>query len=114
VRASSSRISFTYLPPAGARGVASELQYSYSPCENRAPVNHLLKTHLPTHVFLPIVTRDTPSLLPKPDPAGILHIAQEWGLENRAESLIMVRGIRVYAPLQSFVVWKRTYAKASL
>lgn len=51
---------------------------------------HLLKTHLPTHVFLPIITRDTPSVLPKPDPAGILHIADQWGLENRAESLIMV------------------------
>lgn len=29
-------------------------------------------------------------MIPKPDPAGILHIAQEWGLTNRAESLIMV------------------------
>ncbi|KAK5796040.1 hypothetical protein VI817_005325 [Penicillium citrinum] len=33
---------------------------------------------------------DTPNLLPKPDPAGILHIAGEWGLPNRAENLIMV------------------------
>lgn len=57
---------------------------------DRAPVLHLLKTHLPTHVFLPIITRDTPAVLPKPDPAGILHIAEEWGLENRADSLIMV------------------------
>jgi len=54
------------------------------------PVTHLLQNHLPKHVFLPIITRDTPNLLPKPDPAGILHIAREWGLENRAESLIMV------------------------
>ncbi|KAK2776147.1 hypothetical protein FQN52_003817 [Onygenales sp. PD_12] len=52
------------------------------------PVNHLLKTHLPTHEFLPIVTRDTPDLLPKPDPAGILHIAKEWG--TKAQDLIMV------------------------
>jgi len=54
------------------------------------PVTHLLQNHLPKHVFLPIITRDTPNLLPKPDPAGILHIARKWGLENRAESLIMV------------------------
>ncbi|KAJ6171277.1 hydrolase [Penicillium chermesinum] len=38
----------------------------------------------------PIITRDTPNVIPKPDPAGILHIAQEWGLTNRAENLIMV------------------------
>ncbi|OAX85051.1 hypothetical protein ACJ72_00581 [Emergomyces africanus] len=53
-----------------------------------APVNHLLTTHLPKHEFLPIVTRDTPDLLPKPDPAGILHIAKEWG--TKSEDLIMV------------------------
>ncbi|KAJ5990019.1 hypothetical protein N7499_010544 [Penicillium canescens] len=55
-----------------------------------APVKYLVDNHLPTHVFLPIITRDTPNLLPKPDPAGILHIASEWGLGNRAESMIMV------------------------
>lgn len=55
----------------------------------RAPVQNLLDNHLPAHVFLPIITRDTPNLLPKPDPAGILHIANEWGLEN-GENLIMV------------------------
>ncbi|KAL4887034.1 HAD-like domain-containing protein [Aspergillus karnatakaensis] len=54
------------------------------------PVMNLLQNHLPEHVFLPIITRETPGLLPKPDPAGILHIAGEWGLKNRAESLIMV------------------------
>ncbi|KAI1933384.1 hypothetical protein LOZ12_006477 [Ophidiomyces ophidiicola] len=53
------------------------------------PVTHLLTTHLPTHVFHPIVTRDTPNLMPKPDPAGILHIAESWGLQN-ADDLIMV------------------------
>ena len=52
-------------------------------------MTHLLKTHLPTHEFYPIVTRDTPDLMPKPDPAGILHIAEAWGLEN-ADDLIMV------------------------
>lgn len=51
---------------------------------------NLLQNHLPEHIFLPIITRETPGLLPKPDPAGLLHIANEWGLENRSESLIMV------------------------
>lgn len=55
----------------------------------RAPVQNLIDNHLNGHVFLPIITRDTPNLLPKPDPAGILHIANEWGLEN-GENLIMV------------------------
>ncbi|KAE8145257.1 HAD-like domain-containing protein [Aspergillus avenaceus] len=54
------------------------------------PVRHLLGNHLPAHVFLPIITRETPGLLPKPDPAGILHIANEWGLQNQGENLIMV------------------------
>ncbi|TQB74091.1 hypothetical protein MPDQ_005148 [Monascus purpureus] len=54
------------------------------------PVKHLIQNHLPTHVFLPIITRDTPNLLPKPDPDGILHIAKKWGLDNRADNLIMV------------------------
>lgn len=56
----------------------------------RTPVTRLLENFLPKHVFLPIITRETPGLLPKPDPAGILHIATEWGLENRGENLIMV------------------------
>ncbi|KAJ5729880.1 hydrolase [Penicillium malachiteum] len=54
------------------------------------PVKYLLQNWLPEHSFLPIITRDTPNVIPKPDPAGILHIAQEWGLMNRAENLIMV------------------------
>jgi hypothetical protein len=54
-------------------------------------VRYLIQNHLASHVFLPIITRDTPDVIPKPDPAGILHIAGEWGLPNRAESLIMVR-----------------------
>ncbi|KAL1955955.1 hypothetical protein VTO42DRAFT_7940 [Malbranchea cinnamomea] len=53
------------------------------------PVTHLLKNHLPNHEFHPIITRETPDVLPKPDPAGILHIAKAWGLEN-ADDLIMV------------------------
>ncbi|QKX61326.1 uncharacterized protein TRUGW13939_08474 [Talaromyces rugulosus] len=55
-----------------------------------APVTHLLQNHLPDHIFEPIITRDTPNLLPKPEPAGILHIARQWNLDNHAESMIMV------------------------
>lgn len=50
---------------------------------------HLLQTFLPGKTFAPIVTREFRP--PKPDPAGILHIAREWGLEDRGEGLIMVR-----------------------
>jgi HAD superfamily hydrolase (TIGR01549 family) len=42
------------------------------------PVNHLLGKFLSGHIFDPIVTRDFRP--PKPDPAGILHIAKSWGL----------------------------------
>ncbi|KAI4175786.1 MAG: hypothetical protein LQ343_001399 [Gyalolechia ehrenbergii] len=53
-----------------------------------APVTHLLQTFLPDKAFSPIITREFRP--PKPDPAGILHIAQAWGLEDGAESVIMV------------------------
>lgn len=53
-----------------------------------APVTHLLQTFLPGKTFFPIVTRDFRP--PKPDPAGILQIAQAWDLEDGADSLIMV------------------------
>lgn len=43
-----------------------------------APVAHLLGKFLTGSVFGPIVTRDFRP--PKPDPAGILHIAKNWGL----------------------------------
>lgn len=43
-----------------------------------APVNHLLGKFLQGQVFAPVVTRDFRP--PKPDPAGILHIAKTWGL----------------------------------
>ena len=49
---------------------------------------HLLRTFLPGKTFAPIVTREFRP--PKPDPAGILHIAKEWKLEDRGESLLMV------------------------
>ncbi|KAL8649852.1 MAG: hypothetical protein Q9210_004147, partial [Variospora velana] len=45
-------------------------------------------TFLPGKTFFPIVTRDFRP--PKPDPAGILHIADAWGLDDGAASLIMV------------------------
>lgn len=48
-----------------------------------APVNHLLGKFLSGSVFEPIVTRDFRP--PKPDPAGILHIARSWGLTRRVE-----------------------------
>ena len=53
-----------------------------------APVYHLLETFLPSSKFSPIVTREFRP--PKPDPAGILHIAKDWGCEDGGESLIMV------------------------
>lgn len=46
------------------------------------PVQHLLNKFLEGHVFAPIVTRDFRP--PKPDPAGILHIARSWGLLRSA------------------------------
>lgn len=53
------------------------------------PVNHLLTRFLAGHRFHPIVTRDFRP--PKPDPAGILHIARSWGLgDGGAAGLIMV------------------------
>lgn len=57
------------------------------------PVQHLLTTFLAGSEFHPIVTRDFKP--PKPDPAGILHIAEAWGLvdeHGRGEGtgLIMV------------------------
>lgn len=62
-----------------------------------APVNHLLAKFLSAvQPFHPIVTRDFRP--PKPDPAGILHIAQSWGFvrggaaadQGDASGLIMV------------------------
>ena len=75
---------------------------------DRAPVLHLLQNHLPAHVFLPIITRETPGLLPKPDPAGILHIAREWGLADRGEGLIMVSCsslVQCILRCRSAIVW---------
>ena len=56
------------------------------------PVAHLLDTFLPPgKIFDPVITRDFKP--PKPHPAGILHIATRWGLEDGGESLIMVRSL---------------------
>ncbi|RDL37851.1 uncharacterized protein BP5553_05284 [Venustampulla echinocandica] len=57
------------------------------------PVNHLLTTFLAGRVFAPIVTREFKP--PKPNPAGILHIARTWGFVKEdgtgdAGALIMV------------------------
>ena len=49
---------------------------------------HLLQKFLPGKTFAPIVTREFRP--PKPDPAGILHIARAWGLEGGGEGLVMV------------------------
>lgn len=52
------------------------------------PVNHLISTFLNGQIFSPIVTREFRP--PKPDPAGILHIAAKWGLPDSGNGLIMV------------------------
>lgn len=52
------------------------------------PVMHLLQNFLPGKTFAPIVTRDFRP--PKPHPAGILHIAEQWDLNDGGEGLIMV------------------------
>ena len=56
------------------------------------PVRNLLDSFLQGSVFHPIVTRDFRP--PKPHPAGILHIARQWGLLSEgdpdASGLIMV------------------------
>jgi phosphoglycolate phosphatase-like HAD superfamily hydrolase len=53
-----------------------------------APVTHLLTTFLPSSRFHPVVTREFRP--PKPNPAGILHIAKEWMHGDGGDSLIMV------------------------
>lgn len=50
------------------------------------PVNHLLTNFLDGHEFGPLITREFKP--PKPSPDGILHIAQNWGIDPKY--LIMV------------------------
>lgn len=57
------------------------------------PVQNLLEKFLEGSPFSPVITRDFKP--PKPDPAGILHIAQDWGFvgedgKGDASALIMV------------------------
>lgn len=59
------------------------------------PVEHLLTKFLADTTFDPVVTRDFRP--PKPHPAGVLHIAERWGLRHKddereadASGLIMV------------------------
>lgn len=54
------------------------------------PINHLLTTFIPHSKFHPIVTRAFHP--PKPNPAGILHICQQMGLEeaDRGDGMVMV------------------------
>lgn len=59
---------------------------------NRAPVLNLIANHMKGHEFDPIVTRDTPDVLPKPDPAGIRYIAEKWGLKD-SSNLLMVSNV---------------------
>ncbi|QIW94616.1 hypothetical protein AMS68_000134 [Peltaster fructicola] len=49
------------------------------------PVNHLLANHVAGHIipFQPVLTRSFKP--PKPSPAGILHIVQNWGVRTPAE-----------------------------
>ncbi|KAI0134098.1 haloacid dehalogenase-like hydrolase [Xylariales sp. AK1849] len=49
------------------------------------PVQHLLTKFLPSSHFSPVITRDFRP--PKPDPAGILFIANFWGLRCPMSSL---------------------------
>jgi phosphoglycolate phosphatase-like HAD superfamily hydrolase len=52
------------------------------------PVEHLLTNHLPGHIdaFSPIVTREFRP--PKPSPAGILHIAKQWGILTETDVVV--------------------------
>lgn len=52
------------------------------------PVNHLISNFCQGQIFSPIVTREFRP--PKPDPAGIYHIAKQWELEDKGNRLIMV------------------------
>lgn len=57
------------------------------------PVQHLITTFIPTSNFYPVITREFRP--PKPHPAGIMNIAQSWGLIDGsgavdASGLIMV------------------------
>jgi phosphoglycolate phosphatase-like HAD superfamily hydrolase len=69
---------------------------------------HLLQKFLPGKTFAPIVTRDFRP--PKPDPAGILHIARDWELDDGGEGLIMVPDTHA----QDQTLWLGQLTKARL
>lgn len=48
------------------------------------PVTHLLTNFLADHVFEPVITREFQP--PKPDPAGILHIARSWNVQSSTDN----------------------------
>jgi phosphoglycolate phosphatase-like HAD superfamily hydrolase len=82
----------TQAPQPGLVPLMTYLESKYLPkgiCTRNfdAPVAHLLGKFLTGMEFVPIVTREFRP--PKPDPAGILHIAKSWGLDGAGE-LIMV------------------------
>lgn len=92
VHAAENSAMFTQVPQPGLVSLMEYLESKTIPkgiCTRNvdAPVNHLLGKFLAGQSFSPIVTRDFKP--PKPDPAGILHIAKTWGLED-AGGLIMV------------------------
>ncbi|KAK6340775.1 hypothetical protein TWF696_009095 [Orbilia brochopaga] len=53
-----------------------------------APVDYLITNFITGHTFYPIVTRDFKP--PKPNPAGLLHIAEKLGVNEGGRGLIMV------------------------
>lgn len=55
------------------------------------PVMHLLDKFLPGSHFDPIVTREFRP--PKPDPAGILHIAGRWGVDTPSSGETAANGV---------------------
>lgn len=63
------------------------------------PVDHLLTKFLSgVQPFCPIITREFRP--PKPDPAGILHIARSWGLTRPSSSAGAVDGERIRVDAQ--------------
>lgn len=71
----------------------------------QTPVDHFLEKFLKGKEFKPIITRDFRP--PKPSPAGILHIAKSWGLEDGGSSLIMVSTAKAFMlGLSNSIGWR--------
>lgn len=98
IRAIERRAMELQVPQPGVTALMSHLDARQVPkaiCTRNfdVPVHNLLTKFLAGFVFSPIVTRAFRP--PKPDPAGILHIAADWGLVDGngladASGLIMV------------------------